>query len=66
MSLPKIASTERIASKIETAVAQLRIEPIELRHEFASSGFYSSRPCLLEVKDESGPLFSMPFRETAR
>ena len=31
MSLPKIASTERIANKIETAVAQLRIEPIELR-----------------------------------
>ena len=36
-----------------------------LIHEFASSGFYSSRPCLLEVKDESGLLFSMPFRETA-
>ena len=36
-----------------------------LIHEFASSGFYSSRPCLLEVKDESGPLFSMPFRETS-
>ena len=36
-----------------------------LIHELASSGFYSSRPCLLEVKDESGPLFSMPFRETA-
>jgi hypothetical protein len=36
-----------------------------LIHELASSGFYSSRPCLLEVKDENGPLFSMPFRETA-
>jgi hypothetical protein len=36
-----------------------------LIHELASSGFYSSRPCLLEAKDESGPLFSMPFRETA-
>ena len=35
-----------------------------LIRELASSGFYSSRPCVLEVKDESGPLFSMPFRET--
>jgi hypothetical protein len=33
--------------------------------ELASSGFYSSRPCLLEVKDESGLLFSMPFGRTA-
>ena len=33
-----------------------------LIQELASSGFYSSRSCLLEVKDESGPLFSMPFR----
>jgi hypothetical protein len=32
-----------------------------LIHEFASSGFYSSRACVLEVKDESGLLFSMPF-----
>jgi hypothetical protein len=36
-----------------------------LIHELASSGFYSSRPCVLEVKDESGLLFSMSFRETA-
>jgi len=35
-----------------------------LIHKLASSGFYSSHPCVLEVKDESGPLFSMPFRET--
>jgi hypothetical protein len=36
-----------------------------LIQELASSGFYSSRSCLLEVRDESGPLFSMPFRQTA-
>jgi hypothetical protein len=35
-----------------------------LIHKLASSGFYSSRPCLLEVKDETGSLlFSIPFRE---
>jgi uncharacterized protein DUF6894 len=33
--------------------------------ELAPSGFYSSHACVLEVKDESGPLFSMPFRQTA-
>jgi len=36
-----------------------------LIHELASSGFYSSRPCVLEVKDENGPLFSMRFQEAA-
>ena len=36
-----------------------------LIQELAPSGFYSSRSCTLEVKDESGPLFSMPFRQTA-
>jgi hypothetical protein len=36
-----------------------------LIQELASSGFYSSRPCVLEVKDESGLLFSMSFRESA-
>jgi hypothetical protein len=37
-----------------------------LIHELASSGFYSSRPCLLEVKDATGNvLFSLPFREIA-
>ena len=37
-----------------------------LIHELAPSGFYSSRSCFLEVKDETGSLlFSIPFREIA-
>ena len=36
-----------------------------LIHELAPSGFYSSRSCFLEVKDESGLLFSMLPGRTA-
>ena len=37
-----------------------------LIHELAPNGFYSSRSCFLEVKDETGSLlFSIPFREIA-
>ena len=36
-----------------------------LIQELAPGGFYSSRSCFLEVKDETGSLlFSIPFRET--
>ena len=59
-----LATKAKRAGEIHTEEAARRYAKF-LIHELASSGSYSSRPCLLEVKDENGPLFSTPFRETA-